>query len=192
MGSGAATSHSYTRPGVYKATLKVSDGTSSSTITRDVFVAGPAVEPPKAEFAFSPGKPVVGQAVSFTDRSTNAASWSWEFGDGSTERAQNPTHAYAAKGTYTVTLTVTNSAGQTASTTQSVTVDAVAKAPPEARFAVRPAGGRADRGQDADLRGPDERQRVDAAVHLPRRHADAGTGRPSRAEGLRAGRARSP
>ncbi|MEZ4701273.1 MAG: PKD domain-containing protein [Rhodothermales bacterium] len=63
----------------------------------------------------------------FTDASADAdgsiVSWSWTFGDGGTSTAQNPTHAYAANGTYTVGLTVTDDLGATASTSQSVTVN---------------------------------------------------------------------
>lgn len=51
-------------------------------------------------------------AVKFIDKSTNnPTSWSWSFGDGSTSNVQNPVHIYTKKGTYTVTLKVTNSAG---------------------------------------------------------------------------------
>jgi PKD repeat protein len=54
--------------------------------------------------------------VTFTDRSTgNPVSWDWNFGDGSRSSAQNPTHIYVVPGTYTVTLTVRNSAGATSS-----------------------------------------------------------------------------
>lgn len=68
-------------------------------------------EPPKdlnAAFTFSPALPAVGQVVRFMDTSSGApASWSWDFGDGSTSVAQDPSHAYAAEGAYVVTLTVT-------------------------------------------------------------------------------------
>jgi bacillolysin len=50
--------------------------------------------------------------VQFLDYSTNApVSWAWDFGDGETSSLQNPTHTYAAEGTYTVTLTATNLVG---------------------------------------------------------------------------------
>ncbi len=43
----------------------------------------------------------------FTDHSTCATSWSWNFGDGSPlSTAQNPTHAYTNPGNYNVTLTI--------------------------------------------------------------------------------------
>ena len=38
-------------------------------------------------------------------------SWLWDFGDGQTSTLQNPSHVYATPGSYTVTLTVTNSDG---------------------------------------------------------------------------------
>ncbi len=62
--------------------------------------------------------------VAFTDTSTNdPASWLWDFGDGETSTAQNPTHTYADPGRYTVTLTATNPGGSSAITvTYAVTV----------------------------------------------------------------------
>ena len=48
----------------------------------------------------------------FNDNSTNSpTSWAWDFGDGNTSTMQNPSHTYAAAGTYNVCLTATNSAG---------------------------------------------------------------------------------
>src|SRR5262249_55575839 len=52
----------------------------------------------------------VGQAVSFTNTSTTSnqnLSFIWNFGDGYTSIAYNPTHTYAAPGTYHVTLIAT-------------------------------------------------------------------------------------
>ena len=68
-------------------------------------------QPPIANFDFD----VNVREVEFTDRSTDAdgtiASWEWDFGDGETSSDQSPTHEYAAAGTYTVTLTVTDDEG---------------------------------------------------------------------------------
>jgi PKD repeat protein len=64
------------------------------------------------------GTPVSGTAplsVSFSDLSTGSpTSWSWNFGDGGSSTAQNPSHVYAAAGTYNVTLTATNACGSDA------------------------------------------------------------------------------
>lgn len=55
--------------------------------------------------------------VQFTDQSTNTpTSWLWDFGDGTTSTAQNPSKTYTAAGTYTVTLTATNAGGSDAET----------------------------------------------------------------------------
>jgi len=53
--------------------------------------------------------------VAFTNYSQNAETYLWNFGDTQTSTDENPTHVYAAVGTYTVSLTATNSEGVTAS-----------------------------------------------------------------------------
>jgi PKD repeat protein len=69
------------------------------------------VNPPVANFSGTPTSGSAPLAVNFTDLSTNSpTAWSWTFGDGGTSTVQNPSHTYAA-GTYTVSLTATNSAG---------------------------------------------------------------------------------
>ncbi len=53
--------------------------------------------------------------ISFIDQSTsteNIVSWLWDFGDGSTSTVQNPEHAYAEAGTYTICLDVTDALNQ--------------------------------------------------------------------------------
>ena len=47
----------------------------------------------------------------FTDQSTNATSWFWDFGDSANSGLQNPSHSYNQTGFYTVCLTVTNEIG---------------------------------------------------------------------------------
>ena len=51
--------------------------------------------------------PGVGQIVQFVDTSTgDPDSWQWDFGDGTTSRSKNPTHADRTRGFFTVALTV--------------------------------------------------------------------------------------
>lgn len=60
---------------------------------------------PTVGFTMTPTTPATNQAVQFLDTTSGKpTSWSWTFGDGSTSTLQNPTHAYAAAGTFTVTL----------------------------------------------------------------------------------------
>jgi PKD repeat protein len=67
-----------------------------------------------------------GLTATFTDTSTDSdgsiAARSWNFGDGTTSTATNPSRTYAAAGTYNVSLTVTDNGGLTNTKTQSVTV----------------------------------------------------------------------
>ena len=67
-----------------------------------------------------------GLTASFTNTSTDdnaVTSSNWNFGDGSTSTATNPTHTYAIDGTYQVTLTVADAQGLTDSISHQVTVD---------------------------------------------------------------------
>ena len=89
-----------------------------------VFVGQSAGSPPSANFRFAPTGPVMGAPVSFTDASTGSpTSWAWDFGDGHSAVVQNPSHSFEAAGTYTVTLTATNGAGNNSSSS-AVTVAA--------------------------------------------------------------------
>lgn len=73
----------------------------------------PAQEPP------IPGpKPVAGftasadvLTITFTNTSTGADSYSWDFGDGATSTLKDPVHTYASAGVYTVKMTATNANG---------------------------------------------------------------------------------
>jgi len=77
---------------------------------------------PVAGFIFGVSKKVVSFADQSNDKDGPIASWLWEFDDGTTSTEQNPSHRYIKFGTYTVTLTVTDSEGATGSISKSVTV----------------------------------------------------------------------
>jgi len=61
-----------------------------------------------ASFTVSPDTPTQGQPVQFTDTSTGATTWNWDFGDGTRSMGRNPVHTYADRGSYTVVLWVSN------------------------------------------------------------------------------------
>jgi PKD repeat protein len=70
------------------------------------------LSPPGAGFTAYPPTGASPLTVDFTDTSSNyPTSWQWNFGDGTTSKLQNPQHTYTESGKYTVSLTVTNSAG---------------------------------------------------------------------------------
>jgi len=97
-----------------------------------VLLAGCKEEPPTASFTFSPSDPEVGETVLFTNASTKASSYIWDFGDGTTSTSDNPTHSYNDDGVYTVELKAINKDG---SDSYSVTLG-VPYPPPFAAFIV--------------------------------------------------------
>ncbi|MFK7848682.1 MAG: PKD domain-containing protein [Rhodothermales bacterium] len=118
-------SHTYAANGTYSVMLTVTDdmgatGSISSDVTVDDGISN---NPPTASFSSS----CTLLSCDFTDGSSDSdgsvVSWAWDFGDGNSSTSQNPSNAYAADGTYTVMLTVTDDMGATGSTSASVTVD---------------------------------------------------------------------
>lgn len=95
-----------------QASLHVTSGEDLPKLKELTVAPAEIVEAPVAAFSWSPTTPAPGQAVAFSDESTGApTSWSWDFGDGGTSDAQNPSHSFTDAGTYEVGLTVTNDAG---------------------------------------------------------------------------------
>ncbi len=102
--------HNYVATGNYVVTLTVTD---TVTGCQDQATANVSISIPVADFS---GAPLFGcgpLTVNFTDASTGATGWAWDFGDGGTSNQQNPTHTYQTPGIYTVTLTVTDANGCT-------------------------------------------------------------------------------
>ena len=84
----------------------------------------PATPAPTVSFSWQTASTTAPTTVIFTNTSTNATSYLWEFGDGSSSNAstlQNPQHTYTTGGTFTVTLTATGSGGS-ASNSASITI----------------------------------------------------------------------
>jgi PKD repeat protein len=82
--------------GTHTITATINTGTCFATATQTITVS-PA---PNALFSYSAN----GSTVSFANASTNATTYSWNFGDGQTSTAVNPTHVYTTNGSYTIDL----------------------------------------------------------------------------------------
>ncbi|MCK5124902.1 MAG: PKD domain-containing protein [candidate division Zixibacteria bacterium] len=100
--------HEYTIPGTYNFTLIASNDCGSDTTGGSITIYGA----PEADFRANTDWSCIGRPVSFSDMSTNADDWMWDFGDGTSSQTQNPRHSYTSVGTYTVTLTVTGRCGE--------------------------------------------------------------------------------
>ena len=122
--TGPKATHAWTLAGSYSVTLRVENATTSASANIVITVIGDTEKAkPQADFRFSASRVEVGQAVTFTDRSTGAPSdWQWSFGDGSGSSGATATHLYRAAGAYTVTLTATNGEGSDTSAPALITV----------------------------------------------------------------------
>jgi hypothetical protein len=83
---------------------------------------------PIPQFAYAPTNPAVGTVINFDASSSTAptgrtiVTYSWNWGDGETETGITEEHDFGAAGTFVVVLTVTDSAGVSASVSRPITV----------------------------------------------------------------------
>src|SRR5216117_425824 len=116
-------SHTYATGGSYTVTLQVTDNLGASNSSSQSVTVTPPNQPPVSSFT----KSCNGLTCSFTSTSSDPdcsiASYRWTFGDGSPAvTTQNASHTYAAGGTYTVTLQVTDNLGASNSRSEEHTV----------------------------------------------------------------------
>lgn len=151
---GASTSHRYDRAGSFTITLTVTDAdgaTDVETVTVEATNAAPTAKITQT----SDNLEVAFDGAGSLDADGSIASYEWDFGDGQTAAGKTATHGYAAAGSYTVTLTVTDNDGAVGSATAEVTVTAANQLPTAAFTATTPADlvGRFDAGGSADPDG---------------------------------------
>jgi PKD repeat protein len=146
-GSGASPSHAYGTAGTYRVTLTVTDSagqTDTSDPVQVTVTAGGTGTSPTAVFTFSPTQPTISQPVFFNAAASRAVTgrtivtYDWNFGDGTVGTGVTTSKTYTVAGTYVVTLTVVDDAGQRATTSQSVTVSSATAQPPTAAFTFSP------------------------------------------------------
>ncbi len=123
-GTGSAPSHAYPGAGTYTATLTVWDysgNSATSTVTVTVRDTESPLPMGGGDRSAIEGEPLFFDASASTDN-VGVATYAWTFGDSSTASGPTASHVYARPGTYQATLTVTDAAGNTATTTFTVTV----------------------------------------------------------------------
>lgn len=111
--------HTYYNPGIYDVTLTTWDTLGLvSVFQMDSIVQ---VSGPSAHFNFQQNTSCQSTEITLIDSSTNASTWLWNLGDGTTSTAQNPVHTYTTGlPNYVVSLTVTDTAGCTSSLSTSI------------------------------------------------------------------------
>lgn len=126
-GSGKTATHTYATNGSYPVRLVVTDtsgqtATSSTTVT----VASTSNVSPTAAFSTAVSNlTVTFDASASVDPDGTVASYSWTFGDGATGTGKTTSHTYAAAGSYTTRLTVTDNLSATGTVSKAVTVTSV-------------------------------------------------------------------
>jgi len=123
--TGVTASHTYAAAGTYTVSLTVTDDLgATNTATQSVVVPDlPVNQAPTASFTATPSPLAVAvNGSASTDPDGTVVSYAWDFGDGATDTGVTASHTYAAAGTYTVSLTVTDDQGGTDTATQSVIV----------------------------------------------------------------------
>jgi len=116
--------YTYTNAGNYRVRLTVSTiGKCFDSISKTIVIA------PAPTAAFGVGNICLNSPVQFTDSSTIASgaisTYAWNFGNGDTSSAKNPTSTFTTANSYSVFLAVTSKAGCTGTFTKLITVNAL-------------------------------------------------------------------
>ncbi len=126
QGTGSSVMHTYATPGTYIASVTINDGRGGSINSSTMLTVNSAV-PPTLQINAAPATAGVGQTVTFATSSGVPAiplTYVWNFGDGATGMGATVTHAYAAAGSYNVSVVVTDGLGGTGNGVATETVNA--------------------------------------------------------------------
>ena len=125
-GTGPTPTHSYAAGGTYNVTLTVTDDMGAQDSDMATATIGLGNQAPIAD-ANNPYNGTANEPVAFdgsgsTDPDGSIVAYDWDFGDGNTGTGEMTTHTYARDGSFTVTLTVTDDAGDTGTDTTTATI----------------------------------------------------------------------
>ena len=111
-GTGATASHTYAAAGSYTVTLTVTDDRgATNAVSRSVTVRAPNKAPVAAFTSSATDLTATFDGSGSSDPDGTIASYAWDFGDGASASTAKAAHTYAAGGSYTVKLTVTDDRG---------------------------------------------------------------------------------
>lgn len=114
------------------------DGDTAPRTTFSALAESADNRSPRADFGWTCEQLTCQLTDASTDSDGSLTAWAWRFGDGSTSAEREPSHTYAAAGTYTVRLTVTDDEGATDESSDDVRVTAPSEPPsnqpPQAQF----------------------------------------------------------
>jgi formylglycine-generating enzyme required for sulfatase activity len=124
--TGQTAKKTYAYAGNYRVKLIVSGDGGSAISSQIVNIRQKAAPAPVASFSFSGTNNFTAPCtVNFTNTSTNATSYTWDFGvPGATSAQTSPSYSYTAAGSYTVRLTATGAGGTNTAPAQTVTIAA--------------------------------------------------------------------
>lgn len=112
--------HIFQNFGTYRVCLTVTNDCYSDSTCQYITVCNLQAQ---ADFTFK--NSIAPLAIEFTDKSTDAISYYWDFGDGSFSTNQNPLKVFSQPDVYNVCLTVTDSCGQRDTTCKTVDLTGV-------------------------------------------------------------------
>jgi len=114
----SAPTHTYSSSGDFDISLSLSGGCMPHVVNDIATVYAP----PIVGFVFVPETPTTRDQVTFTPTGTNATTFNWDFGDGTSIIDPNPTHQFLIEGFYDIQLTVTDNNGCEDTTSQTIEV----------------------------------------------------------------------
>ncbi|PCJ84250.1 MAG: hypothetical protein COA57_09615 [Flavobacteriales bacterium] len=117
------TYHSYSSIGTYTASLIVTNGCGNSDTSTQIINVYDTLSANVSNIDPQPDTACIGDALEFKYNGTLPSFFVWNYGDGNLDTNNtSPSHIYAANGTYTATVTVTNGCGNSASSSTTVLI----------------------------------------------------------------------